>query len=480
MKIALIQPDLDSRHQNQRQAYGSASRPPETGLAVLGSWIKKYASRPHEITVLDPGRNLPDLAKQAGEADFLGISDWFSNHDNCVSLAREAKSVNPDLTVVLGGPNASMIPKEILNNHPYVDYVVSRDGEDAFLSLVDGKAKEKVPNLWFRDGSGKPRFTRQGYTDLTKMPVWDFSDFQNLEKRMEEYLSVQKSGRDVWLVPPLTIFSSRGCLKAACEGVCEYCTSAEQRVRLLPPEILWRQITHMNRTYDAEVFYMCDDIFPISPARVKSIAEAKPAGARARIRAYGYLPDLAKLSGARLTEVAKHLEKIGVFNLFFGSEHFDQRVLSRMKKAGVGVEETSRIVKTLHRAGGIKTTIACLLGLPGESGESLEKNLNAIRFLIGSDIGIERLYISLGMPLKGTPWYRMLESNPKISREYKQMTGKNLASDDSPDYMLLSDLSVRHLTSTSRDEINEYVALMIDFAKKKMPSYRIGGFMLPG
>lgn len=149
-----------------------------------------------------------------------------------------------------------------------------------------------------------------------------------------------------------------------------------------------------------------------------------------------------------------------------------------MNKRGISVDETARIIQTIYDAGGVKTTIAYLLGLPKESRESLETNVQSLEKLMDVDGCIERLYISIGMPLRGTSWFNDLERDQRVKTEYHQQTGKNLAIDDSPDYGLLSRLSLKYRASVSPKEINEYLNRMIDIAKQKMPEYRIGGFML--
>lgn len=478
MKIALIQPNLDEKLQkSQRQAYSSPNRPPETGLAVLASWISTYSKKPHEVSILDPNKKIEELVEEASKCGIFGLSDWFSNHESCLRLAKSVKQKSPGTKIVFGGPNASMMPDLLLENHPYIDYVIQRDGEDTLLGLAEGLPLNDIPNLWYWDGKNI-RFTYTSFTDLGRMLLWDFSCHQNVDSRLHEYLDAQRKRLDPWLVPPVTLFSFRGCMKAVREGVCSYCTSSETQGRALPPEKLWGQIINLNNLYGAEIFYMCDDIFPVSPARVKQIAEAKPPNVRARIRAYAYLPDLASLPQSELEEMAVNLKRIGIFNLFFGSETYDKKVLHSANKKGISVEETARIMKTLRDVGGIGTTMAYLLGLPKESKESLEANLESLRRLLKVGDCLERLYISVGMPLIGTPWYHQLVHIPEVVEEYKKQTGKQLAKDDSPDYDLLSRLSIRHMSYTTPHEVNACLAKMVDAAREKMPDYRIGGFML--
>jgi radical SAM superfamily enzyme YgiQ (UPF0313 family) len=478
MKIALIQPELDEAYKEQRQAYGSGTRPPETGLAVLAAWVKNYSNGAHKVTVLDPRKNLDSLAREAAEYDLFGATDWFSNHFNCFKLMEKAKRCNRNLITILGGPNASLVAREILNNHESVDYIASRDGEGALLALADRKGKLETPNLWYRDEDGKSKFSFQAFTHLPKMPLWDFSSFQNADKRLADYLAAQKVGLDPWLVPPLTIFSFRGCIKAMREGPCAYCTSSETAGRALPPEKLWKQVLHLNALYGAEIFYMADDIFTVSPAWIRSIAQAKPKDAKAKIRAYGYLPDLAKLKPSKLEGIAQDLAKIGVFNLFYGAENYHAPIVRTANKHAVSIEETERIIKTLREFGDIKATIAYVLGLPGESRESLELNERSFETLLNTDDCVERLYISPIMPLKGTELYRSLVSDALIQREYSQETRKNLEGDDYPDYSLLTELLIKHRTSVTAQEVNDLVVRMIKLGESRFGAHRVGGFML--
>jgi len=478
VKIALLQPELDEKYSDQKLAYGGGNRPPETGLAVLDYWIRNHSKQKHEITILDSRRHIEDLADEASNYDLLGMSDWFSNHGNVIKIARMAKLINSNLKIALGGPNAANIVQEIFNNHKTIDYIIEGDGEEALLGIADGKNIAIIPNLWYRPVEGTQKFTYRKFISLDDIQLWDFSHFQNAAERLADYLRWQRDCSDPWLVPPLTIFSFRGCPKAMKEGVCKYCTSAETYGRALSPKKFWNQITNLNQKYGAEMFYVSDDIFTISPKRIEDIAKAKPESARARIRAYGYLSDLARLPQSKLENVAKNLERIGVFNLFYGVETYDTAVLDGMNKKGIGIDETIRVIKTLKKKGNVGATIAYVLGLPGESKKSLQTNIDSLMKLVDIDDCLERLYISIGMPLKGSVWYNELQSDSRIRRDYTDETGKDVVVDDDPDYKLLASLSIRYKTSVSPQQVNETVQKMVEIASKRLENHKIGGFML--
>lgn len=482
MKVALLQPEMgESYARGRRLAYGSPVRPPETGLAVLVAYAKTYTTQSLQITVLDPYAPFEENIREVMGVDLLGMTDLYTNHAKCLQFAERVKSVNPNIKTVLGGPNAAMLGGLILENHPHIDCVVGneycRDGEEVLLALIEGVPESEIPNLWYRQ-KDKIVFSHCAFTDLKKIPLWDFEDFRGKDKRLEGYLSNQNT--DPWQVSPLALFSYRGCLKAIKEGRCTYCVSSDEgkHGRALPAENFWTQVIHLNNLYGAELFYVGDDIFTVSLSRMERMAKEKPKEAKAKIRAYGYLPDMLKLMKAgKLGKMAKALEEIGNFNLFFGSEHFSPFVCARANKKAVSIEDSLAIMRFLYSEGGIKSTIAILLGLPGESQATLTENFNAIDFLFRKSKGaFERLYISIAIPLFGSDIFRQLLDSQDVKSEYLKETGNSLKTDDCPDYSLLVRLMVKYFTSISIETLNENLRQMTSLAEEYIPAHRVGGF----
>lgn len=477
MKIALVQPKIDERY-GERQGYASTRTPPETGLAVLSTYLRTYAPQ-HEITCLDPEKDDEELANQLATFDIVGFSDWFSNHHRVIKLADLARSISPRTRIVIGGPNTPGIGRLVLEKYPFVDYVSARDGEDALLGIVNKMSPSQIPNLWYRYG-GNVQFTRPGFVDINRPPPWDFSRFENLEGRLAEYReAVTRSGEkdfDPWLVPPLAMSSFRGCMKAARSGVCTYCTSAETVVRSLPPDKFWAQLALLKEKYSAGPVYMADDIFPVSVARMEQLARAKPSCSMPMIRAYAYMPDFVGLDTTKMERMVEALRTIGVFNLFFGVESFGMEQITRANKAAVKVEDCEHVIKLLGRAG-IKTTMAYLLGLPGETRESLALNLSSLETLLATG-DVERVYMSVVMSLRGTPMFDELCRNSAVAEGYRQGTGKDLVYDDDPDYALLQRISVEHLTRLAPSDVNRWMRRMLATSEQYLPPHRIGAFML--
>ena len=477
-KIALLQPNEDESY-GHRQGYASTARPPETGLAVLSSYLRAFAPQ-HEVVCLDPENSDDEIALQAAKFDLVGLTDWFSNHRRVVNIAALVKARNKNARIVIGGPNTSGLGRLALEKYSFIDYVAVRDGEDVLLGLANGVSIAEIPNLWYRRGE-EIRFTQSSFTNLGRLPLWDFSSFENLNERLAEYReAIAKSGEkdfDPWLVPPLTMFSFRGCMKAIKEGVCSYCTSAEIIGRALPPDKFWAQLTLLKKEYDAGFFYMADDIFPIALRRMEQLAEAKPKYlATPMIRAYAYMPDFIGFNEVQMERMVLALRTIGVFNLFFGVESFGLEQIIRANKTAVSVTESERVIRTLGE-NGIRTTMAYLLGLPGETEESLALNLRSLEKLLATG-QVERIYLSVAMALRGTPMFEELCRTPAVVEVYERETGNDLSSDDYPDYSLLQRLGVEHFSCLKPELVNEWLEKMIVASERYLPPHCVGGFLL--
>lgn len=72
----------------------------------------------------------------------LGVYIW--NESLCYSLAEKVKELNPNIIIIIGGPQQlGSISKEFLETHSYIDYCVYGDGQVPFLYLIDSIIENK-------------------------------------------------------------------------------------------------------------------------------------------------------------------------------------------------------------------------------------------------------------------------------------------------------------------------------------------------
>jgi len=110
--------------------------------------------------------------------DVIGFSILHANRWGGIDIARMAKKVNPDATVVFGGVGATFLWEHLLTHFGEIDYVVRGEGENSFLELVRFLEKEKrgapghIDGLAFRK-DGRPFATaeREPVAELDSLPM---------------------------------------------------------------------------------------------------------------------------------------------------------------------------------------------------------------------------------------------------------------------------------------------------------------------
>ncbi len=93
------------------------------------------------------------------DADVFGMSCWTSNRRGVALVAKLIKQLHPRATVVIGGPHATALGKELLAHHPDIDLVCEGEGDETFLDLLQrrdaGKPLNGIPGALWRSSEGK-------------------------------------------------------------------------------------------------------------------------------------------------------------------------------------------------------------------------------------------------------------------------------------------------------------------------------------
>ncbi len=91
---------------------------------------------------------------RALEADVYGLSCWTANRRGVALVAREIKRLFPNAHVVVGGPHATPLAREMLAHHPDIDTISIGESEATFLELLSrlqkGESTAGLPGTAFR------------------------------------------------------------------------------------------------------------------------------------------------------------------------------------------------------------------------------------------------------------------------------------------------------------------------------------------
>lgn len=162
------------------------------------------------------------------EAQVIGFSCYIWNIEMTCHIIDLIKQVYPDVVIFVGGPEVSYTAREILEEHPQIDYVLQGEGEEmvpAFLkALSEGKSAIGIPGVLGRldgDIAGDEAF--QEIADLDRLPFpYEKENLANLEHKIMYYES------------------SRGC-----PFHCQYCLSGmNDTVRFRSVPLVLRELQY--------------------------------------------------------------------------------------------------------------------------------------------------------------------------------------------------------------------------------------------
>lgn len=296
--------------------------------------------------------------------DAVGISVMTPQREEASKLAREIKSKHPEKTIIVGGPHIKHYKNEAEKN-PNFDYLVPLDGERPLLDLSLGKQKSRV----LVDVMSKE--------DIAKSPRPDRTSDNAIE--VIGHYNYRLGGRRA-----TTMMTSRGCPMA-----CAFCEDARTIAKWSSLENLREEMDDIKRLNFGAV-YLFDDLFAIAMDKVRPIAEELKK--RDLIyRCNGQANFFTKWG----EEFAKLLSDTGCYEIAFGHESGNQTILDNVDKK-TKVWQNYKSVEYARKYG-IKVKSFLMIGLPGETYETIQ---DTIRFI--NEAKPDDFQLSIYYPFRGT------------------------------------------------------------------------------
>ena len=161
MDITLINPPEQLRIWAgipKAMAYGVYCFPP-LGLQYVQASVEARTGFKAEI--FDPvvdDLDFPDFEDQLKRypLDLVGIEAYTHSLADVQMSINIVRKLNPNATIVVGGPHCSMFPEYAIQLDG-IDATVNGDGEDAFVEIAnaynEGRSFEGIEGVWFKDGN---------------------------------------------------------------------------------------------------------------------------------------------------------------------------------------------------------------------------------------------------------------------------------------------------------------------------------------
>ncbi len=394
MKALLINPSTENMirtHLPKNVEKRSGITPP-LGLLYIASYSN--ANTDHEVEVLDNNLltlNPNDLRKEIDRRSphIVGVTATSFTIIDALEVARAAKQVSPEITVVFGGPHIGVYP-EVAATLKDVDVCIVGEGEETFAELLDslenGRDLSKVKGLVYgKDGeivqTGIKPFNEQ--LDVLPFPGRNLVPFNGY------YSLLSKND------PITALITSRGC-----PFKCLYCDRRNngRKYRARSAGNILKEMEEIKNMNIKEVLLL-DDTFTVNRERVVEFAEGMID------RNFGLEWDIRSRVDGIDEDLIKLLARAGCNRIHIGIEAGTGRIQKILRK-NVDLDKAKKIVD-ICRDEGVQTLAYFMIGSPTETREEIEET---IRYSI--ELNPDYAQYAITTPFPGTDLYRMgLEKN---------------------------------------------------------------------
>ena len=389
--VLLINPPWLSKDENIWNGVKSAM--PPLGLLSIAAYAE---SKGYVVRVIDvhiekyTAAELIEKLKIA-QPKFVGMGVMTATSNAANQIARIVKKTIANCTVVFGGVHPEAMPEETLCNSA-VDIVVRGDGEETFLSILQGKPLEAIRGISYRKGTTVVHNPASAVEmDLDKYPFPAY----HLVPMHKYYPAIGAYKR----LPAINMLMTRGC-----PGKCTFCNSAMTTLRSRSAESVVEEIEYLNRTYGVREIQFYDDTFTVMKKNVLRFCELMVAKKL----------NVSWVAFARADcfneEMARAMKKAGCHQILIGVESGSDVILENIRKP-IDREKTANAIK-IARAAGIDLRASFIFGSMGETVETMQETLD---FSMQLDPDIAQYNVCT--PYPGTQMYRWAKENGYLVSE---------------------------------------------------------------
>ena len=345
---------------------------PPLGLAYIAAMLNKNGHQ----AIISEGNNktVKDQIKAANiiKPDIVGISISTPSRMNCFKIAKGIKKAL-NLPIVLGGPHATLLPDQILQNYPFIDYVVRGEGEYVCLELLNAlenkKSLDKIKSLSFRKEGKIIHNPLAGLIeDLDALPLPEYKFFN-----LKGYANLPQYPEYTKKYPVGHIHSSRGC-----PHNCTFCSTASlwgHRIRFRSAENVIEDVERLHKEYGVRYICFMDDHFLADKKRIIKICKLMIEKGLDKILQWQCNSEVNIVN----EEILGWMKKAGCVLISYGVEDASEEGLKFFKKA----HNQEQVIKAfeLTKKAGIKTLSFFIIGGDHESPTNILKKKQLIKKL---------------------------------------------------------------------------------------------------
>lgn len=340
-------------------------------------------------------RHVDEIVQEVGEedVDVVGITAATPGAPHAYEIARRFRARG--VTVVMGGPHATLMPREVA---AHVDHVVVGEAERTWPALLRYVAEGVVPEA--------PVAVE---TLASGARVWRCEEPASLAGLPHARRDlIRNGGFNRWWATRGVMIATRGC-----PHVCTYCTipllyPQAQRMRFRPVEEV---VAEVEAVQDKGVVFWDDNIAADPEYARRLFAALAPAR-----KWWTSQTTMTAVRDDRLLELAA---ESGCKALFLGLESVNAGSLKGARKAHNRPEGYRELMRRFHEHG-IAVQAGVMFGFDEDDRDTFKRTVDAL-----GEAGLDNATISLLVPYPGTPVFARMEAEGRIlDRDWRHYNGK--------------------------------------------------------
>jgi len=348
-------------------------------IRYLANYIKEINDV--EVREFTINQNIDFITSEIFKADpdLIGFSVYIWNLEEILEICKILKMVNPNIKIMLGGPEVSFDEERVMEDYPFIDFIIFGEGEETFRELIfyikeGNEDLSDIEGLVFREGEkvfrNNPRPLIQ---DLDKIP----SPYENIGKEFENKIIYYESSRGC-------PFNCEFCLSSTLRGVRYFNIERVKKDldNLIEGKV--RQVKFVDRTFNANKSYAMEIM--------DFIMDKDPKNINFHFEVTAHLLD---------EEMLKFLNKAkeGLFQFEIGVQSTNPKTIDAINRI-TDFERLSKVTKQIQSYKNIHQHLDLIAGLPYEDYNIFEKSFNDVYNLKPEKIQLGFLKLLKGSGLR--------------------------------------------------------------------------------
>jgi radical SAM superfamily enzyme YgiQ (UPF0313 family) len=365
-KLAWVQPNFQQGPKEFNAYYLPYSAGVVWSYSLADPWVRER----FEVTEWVWRREVvAETAERLARNDIVAFSTYVWNHRYNYEIARQIKSINPAVLIIMGGPEPAITDPNFFKDNPFIDLVICYEGEITFKRLLktyESRDWESVPGLLInKNGEAVQTKDSERIESLEEVPSPYLSGI--FDKMIEEHPEITWQG---------TLETNRGC-PFACT-FCDWGSLTYNKVKKFELERVFDELEWMARR-NFDWISITDANFGMFPERDGMIAD-KIIEMQER---YGsprtFSVAWAKNQKKEVIDIVKKLLDARGFNqgLTLSVQSLDLDVLENIRRKNMEMNKLNEVFELCDQRN-IPAYTELILGLPGETLETWKKNFYAL------------------------------------------------------------------------------------------------------